>query len=372
LRGRSLLRAWRQLQWCRCVLALAGVRSWLRRGNRQQAAGTPGQQAHARREQLGPLLRAIVDEPIPSARTVRSAVPRDLEIICQRALDKSAASRYTSVGAFAEDLQRWLDGRPIHARPVGTAERMWRWAQRHPLSATLACLLVLVSLGGGALLAISHRARGVALAEARQRLHRSLIDQARALRFLAAPGHRAAALDLLKQAAALAPTAEIRGEAAALFAQPDVTGVAATVESMAPLAPDWPTELSGGDPASDRRVARSGERVPQLPRRAGRVPRRIHGYRKRIAVALSGRRERAHTGLLCRGAQADGSTGVLPGRPADHGVRPGDPEGCGFAASRVEYVMQDGGKRTVVVHFGADLLMRRVYRPTEWNHRISV
>jgi diaminopimelate decarboxylase len=46
--------------------------------------------------------------------------------------------------------------------------------------------------------------------------------------------------------------------------------------------------------------------------------------------------------------------------------------GCGFAASRVEYLKQDCGKRTAVVHFGADLLMRRVYRPTEWNHRISV
>ena len=46
--------------------------------------------------------------------------------------------------------------------------------------------------------------------------------------------------------------------------------------------------------------------------------------------------------------------------------------GCGFAASRVEYLKQDCGKRTAVIHFGADLLMRRVYRPTEWNHRISV
>ena len=46
--------------------------------------------------------------------------------------------------------------------------------------------------------------------------------------------------------------------------------------------------------------------------------------------------------------------------------------GCGFAASRVEYVKRDGGKRTAVIHFGADLLMRRVYRPAEWSHRISV
>ena len=46
--------------------------------------------------------------------------------------------------------------------------------------------------------------------------------------------------------------------------------------------------------------------------------------------------------------------------------------GCGFAASRVEYVKQDGGKRTAVIHFGADLMMRRVYRPGDWPHRLSV
>ncbi|MBL8481980.1 MAG: diaminopimelate decarboxylase, partial [Rhodocyclaceae bacterium] len=46
--------------------------------------------------------------------------------------------------------------------------------------------------------------------------------------------------------------------------------------------------------------------------------------------------------------------------------------GCGFAASRVEYVKTDGGRRTAVIHFGADLMMRRVYRPDEWHHRFSV
>jgi diaminopimelate decarboxylase len=46
--------------------------------------------------------------------------------------------------------------------------------------------------------------------------------------------------------------------------------------------------------------------------------------------------------------------------------------GCGFAASRVEYVKRDGGRRTAVIHFGADLMMRRVYRPGDWPHRISV
>ncbi len=46
--------------------------------------------------------------------------------------------------------------------------------------------------------------------------------------------------------------------------------------------------------------------------------------------------------------------------------------GCGFAASRVEYVKQECGKRTAVIHFGADLMMRRVYRSADWVHRVSV
>ena len=46
--------------------------------------------------------------------------------------------------------------------------------------------------------------------------------------------------------------------------------------------------------------------------------------------------------------------------------------GCGFAASRVEYLKQECGRRTAVIHFGADLMMRRVYRPADWNHRLSV
>jgi diaminopimelate decarboxylase len=46
--------------------------------------------------------------------------------------------------------------------------------------------------------------------------------------------------------------------------------------------------------------------------------------------------------------------------------------GCGFAASRVEYIKKDGGRRTAVIHFGADLLMRLVYSPEDWYHRISV
>src|SRR5262249_11248539 len=49
--------------------------------------------------------------------------------------------------ALAEDLERWLLGEPVQARPVGQAERLWRWCRRHPLPALLGVLLVVLVAG---------------------------------------------------------------------------------------------------------------------------------------------------------------------------------------------------------------------------------
>lgn len=46
--------------------------------------------------------------------------------------------------------------------------------------------------------------------------------------------------------------------------------------------------------------------------------------------------------------------------------------GCGFAASKVEYLKTEGGRRTAVIHFGADLFLRKVYRPNDWHHHMTV
>ncbi len=73
--------------------------------------------------------------------------PRDLETICLKCLDKEPAKRYGSAEALAEDLERWLKGLPVVARPIGKLQRLWRWSRRNPgLAGTLAAL-VLVLLG---------------------------------------------------------------------------------------------------------------------------------------------------------------------------------------------------------------------------------
>jgi serine/threonine-protein kinase len=83
----------------------------------------------------------------PPSRANR-AVPRDLEVICLKCLEKDPGRRYRSAEALGEDLRRWLDGRPIAARPVGPATRAWMWCRRHPAPAALAAALVLAVLGG--------------------------------------------------------------------------------------------------------------------------------------------------------------------------------------------------------------------------------
>jgi predicted Ser/Thr protein kinase/tetratricopeptide (TPR) repeat protein len=85
-------------------------------------------------------VRAAAPDP-PSRHNRR--VPRDLEIICLKCLEKDPRQRFASAQALADDLHRWLAGLPITARPVGAATRAWMWARRHPLPATLAGALML-------------------------------------------------------------------------------------------------------------------------------------------------------------------------------------------------------------------------------------
>jgi eukaryotic-like serine/threonine-protein kinase len=81
-------------------------------------------------------------------RRLRPGVPRDLETICLKCLSKQPARRYATAAALADDLQCFLEGRPIRARRVGTAERALKWIRRHPASATLAAgLFALIGAG---------------------------------------------------------------------------------------------------------------------------------------------------------------------------------------------------------------------------------
>jgi WD40 repeat protein len=94
---------------------------------------------------LDTILQVVGEEPVP-LRQLQSRVPRDLETVCHKCLQKDPAKRYGSARELAEDLDRYLAGEPILARPVGRAERLWRWCRRNPALATAAGLAVAATL----------------------------------------------------------------------------------------------------------------------------------------------------------------------------------------------------------------------------------
>lgn len=94
------------------------------------------------------LLRRVVEEdPVPVTR-VRHDVPRDLASVCMKCLEKSPGRRYPAAAELRDDLQRFLEGRPVTARPVSAAHRVVRWCRRRPVHAAL--LVVVVAAGVGA------------------------------------------------------------------------------------------------------------------------------------------------------------------------------------------------------------------------------
>ena len=169
-------------------------------------------------------LEQVREQPPELPRKLNPRVPRDLEVICLKCLEKDPRRRYASADALAEDLKRWLDGEPIAARPVGNSARLRMWCLRNPavsalvgLAAILLTLVATVSLVGyvrtTAALgrerdALSReraalRAERTVRQEAVQHLYHAQVGEARALRTARLGGYRGRVFDLLGRAARL-------------------------------------------------------------------------------------------------------------------------------------------------------------------------
>jgi tetratricopeptide (TPR) repeat protein/tRNA A-37 threonylcarbamoyl transferase component Bud32 len=111
------------------------------------------------------VIRQTADKPAPKLRSLVQHADRDLETICARCLEREPAARYGSAGELAEDLERWLEGRPIVARPVLRPAQVWRWSRRNPVlaggAAVLAALLIVI----GGLFTWHWQSEGLARAE---------------------------------------------------------------------------------------------------------------------------------------------------------------------------------------------------------------
>jgi WD40 repeat protein/tRNA A-37 threonylcarbamoyl transferase component Bud32 len=90
---------------------------------------------------------ALYQDPVPPRR-LQPGVPRDLETICLKCLEKTPSRRYESAEALADDLARWAGGRPILARALGPTGRAARWAGRNPAVAGLSVAVGLVAVAG--------------------------------------------------------------------------------------------------------------------------------------------------------------------------------------------------------------------------------
>jgi serine/threonine protein kinase/Flp pilus assembly protein TadD len=98
------------------------------------------------------LIRLVTQCEPPRLRALDPLIPRDLETVVHKALEREPARRYSDAGALAEDLHRFVEGRPIRARRIGPLGHAWRWGRRNPAGAALAAaVLALVgfSVGGG-------------------------------------------------------------------------------------------------------------------------------------------------------------------------------------------------------------------------------
>jgi WD40 repeat protein/tRNA A-37 threonylcarbamoyl transferase component Bud32 len=143
-------------------------------------------------------------EPVAPARLLPT-IPRDLDTVCLKCLQKDPQRRYASAQELADDLGRWLDNRPIKARRIGPVGRAARWCQRKPVVATLSGVAIALLLSTVAAIVVGYR-------ETRSHLRDSLLHQARALAQTTAADRRFQALDALERAARIRPGMDLRNE----------------------------------------------------------------------------------------------------------------------------------------------------------------
>ena len=139
------------------------------------AGRPPFQRGGHRDDEFVVLARIISEDPPPPSRiaaTFGRELPIDLETICRKAMEKEASQRYASAAAFADDLQRFLDGEPVSARPLGNLERLQKRIRRNRAAwlGGVAVVLVLITLTG---------AFGALSIESIRRTNGSLVEKSR-------------------------------------------------------------------------------------------------------------------------------------------------------------------------------------------------
>lgn len=94
------------------------------------------------------LLHQVIHDDAPSPRKLNGNIPKDLETICLKCLEKDPGRRYPTAAACSDDLRRFLRQEPISARPISRIERGWRWCRREPVIASLSAAVLVTLIAG--------------------------------------------------------------------------------------------------------------------------------------------------------------------------------------------------------------------------------
>ena len=97
-------------------------------------------------------IQQATEKPAPKLRSLAPGLDRDLETVCAKCLERDPRARYRSAGELADDLERWLHGHSIVARPVSPPVHLWRWVRRNPLVAQMAALLLTMATAVGVMI----------------------------------------------------------------------------------------------------------------------------------------------------------------------------------------------------------------------------
>ncbi len=174
-----------------------------------------GRRPYEGKENLVAQLREIVEQELVGVKKLAPNTPKDLCVICEKAMAKNPSDRYRSVIDFVEDLKLWRSGLPITARPTGILEKYWMWTRRYPLASVLSLLLIFTLVMGSILFVSNYKKRGELLFE-------SLLERAKSERLVQQPSFRVRAIDLLYTAREIKASDEIQHEAVAVLGYWDV------------------------------------------------------------------------------------------------------------------------------------------------------